>query len=55
MKLLGCAVMGGTEGSLPSEKRAEKDNRVSILRYVGRCIKEQKEIQEGKIKGAFEV
>ena len=51
MKLLGCAVMGGTEGSLPSQNRAEKDKRVNLLKYVGECIKEQKEIDKDKIKG----
>lgn len=50
MQLLGCAVMGGTEGGLPSEKRAEKDQRVSVLRYIGRCIKKQKEIDARKTK-----
>ena len=55
MKLLGCAVMGGTEGGLPSEIRAEKDKRVKILKYVGQCIKEQKEVDYDKLKGLSRV
>ena len=55
MKLLGCAVIGGSEGGVASDKRADKDKRVKALKEIGSCIAEQKEIGGDILKALVKV
>ena len=50
MELLGVAVMGGSEGGLPSDKKANKDRRVKAMKIVGQNIRNQKKFDEGALK-----